>query len=175
MKTKVIIPYRNNWLVIVGCVLLLALMVPLAVTFYHEREYGCVVLCAFLTLFLLVGAWFRFNYGMHINDKRVLLLAQHGIKVVPWSDISMFVAKFTNSEVVAYMELKNGEKFAFIWEDLVLDNRRIFPALGWGNTTSRVSIRITDRFVERSIERLSQCEGIVIENLYRTKEEREYS
>lgn len=169
MKTKITIPYRNNWLIMTGCVLLLALMVPLAVTFFNEREYGCVILCAFLTLFLLAGAWFRFNYGMWINDKKVVLLAQHGIRVVPRENIFMFVAKFTNQEVVAYMELKNGEKFSFIWEDITLDNRRVFPARGWGNTTSRVSIHLTDRFVERSIERLTQHGWIAIEDLYERK------
>lgn len=165
MKIRINIPYRNGCWIVSGCLLMLAFMVPLTVTLMAKEEYGSALVCAFFALILLRGAWVRFNYGLRINEKRIVLRSHRQKRVIPYDAVREMVVTFYQ-ESVAVCVITQDEEIVFVWEEMVMESKRIFPALGWGSkdVPVRVGIRMTERFVENCTERLSQCEKVRIEN-----------
>ena len=168
MKTKLTVPYRNRFWVVLGCLLMLAFTGPLMVTFIREEEFGGAVIGAFFVVVLLHGAWRRLSYGIRIGEKRVVLRSQRQRHVVPYDAVVEVVVTFTQDKILACVKTQENEEIRFVWEEMVTDSRKVFPGRGWGSNSVpvRVGIRMTDRFVERSIERLTQCEKVRIEDFH---------
>lgn len=167
MKIKMTVPYRNGFWVVLGCLFMLAVLGPLTVTFIKGADYGGTVICTFLAWILLRGAWLRLNYGLRISEKRMILRSHRKKKVVPYDAVREVVVTFTQESIAACVKTQE-EEIRFVWEEMVTDSRKVFPGRGWGSNSVpiRVGIKMTDRFVENSIERLSQCEKVRIENFY---------
>lgn len=168
MKVKMRVPYENEGWSAVGYGLAFAFLLPLTVALaFKAKQYIGALICVVLALVLLLGAWKRFSYGMRINEKRVVLRSHRETKVVPYDDVREIVVTFTRDNVAARVNTADDE-FRVVWDDMWVDSRKTFPGLGWGynNPTIRVAVRMTDRFVTNSIERLSQCEKVRIENRY---------
>lgn len=171
MKAKMMVPYRNGFWSALGYGLAIAFMVPLAVALgFKAKQYVGTLICVVLATVLLQGAWKRFSYGMRIGKKRIVLRSHRETKTVSYDAVREVVVTFTQENVAALVKTEQ-EEFRFVWDDMWVDSRKTFPGLGWGynNPTVRVSVHITERFVSESIERLSQCEKVRIENLYSTE------
>lgn len=167
MKIHIRVPYRNGGWIAFGCLLLLAFLCPLTVTLIRSEQYGGTVICVALALILLHGAWRRLSYGFRINEKRVVLLSRRHKRVIPYDTVREMVVTF-HQESVAVRVITQDEEIVFVWEEMVMDSKTIFPGRGWGSNDVpvRVGIRMTERFVENCTERLSQCEKVRIENFY---------
>ena len=168
MKIKMTVPYRNGFWVILGCCWMMALLCPLTVTLIVKaKQYGSAAVCAALALVLLHGAWKRLNYGIRINTKRIVLRSHRQRKTVPYDAVREVVVTFAPESVTACVKTES-EEIRCAWEEIVVDSKKVFPGLGWGSSSVPVCIgvRMTDRFVRNSIERLSQCEKMRIENQY---------
>ena len=168
MKVKMTVPYENGCWSAFGYGLVVAVLGPLTVALVVKSEqYIGALICALLALVMLKGAWKRFSYGMRINEKRIVLRSHRETKVVPYDTVREVVVIFTQDNVAAVVKTEQ-EEFRFVWDDMWVDSRKTFPSLGWGynNPTVRVGVHITDRFVAKSIESLSRCEKVRIENLY---------
>lgn len=163
-----IIPYRNGCWSAFGYFLVIAFLGPLVVSLILKaKQYGTALVCTVLAVIILGGALKRFNYGMHIGKRRIVLFSQQEMKVVPYASVREVVVTFTQENVTALVKTED-EEIRFVWKDLVVDSRKTFPGLGWGYKSSAIShegIHMTDRFVAKSIERLSQCEKVRIEDL----------
>ena len=170
MKIQINVPYRNGCWMVVGCLLMMAFMVPLTVTLMAKEEYGSALVCAFFALVLLRGAWVRFNYGLRINEKRIVLRSHRQKRVIPYDAVRGIVVTFHQASVAVRVITQDAEEIHFVWEEMMVESKRIFPTWGWGSgsTPARVGIRMTERFVEKSMERLSQCEKVRVENFYLT-------
>ena len=171
MKVKITVPYQNGCWSAFGYGLVVALLGPLAVALIvKSKQYVGALICVALALVMLRGAWKRFNYGMRISEKRIVLFSHREKKVVPYDAVREVVVTFTKDNVAACIKTAEDE-IRFVWDDMWVDSRRTFPSLGWGydNPTIRVGVCMTDRFVAKSIEHLSQCEKVRIENLYSTE------
>ena len=168
MKIKLAVPYRNGGWIIAGCLLMMALLTPLTVTFIREEEYFGAVVCALLAGILLRSAWLRLNYGFCINEKHIVLRSHRKKKVVPYDAVREMIVTFTQESIAACVTTKDGEEIHFVWEEMTIDSKTIFPGRGWGSNSVPicVGIRMTERFVEKSMERLAQCEKVRIENFY---------
>jgi len=131
------------------------------------KEYGCALVCVILALILLRGAWLRLNYGIRINEKRIVLRSHRKKKTVPYDAVREVIVTFTQENVTACVKTME-EEIHFAWEEMTAESKEIFPGRGWGSGSVpvRVGINMTDRFVKESIERLSQCEKVRIENFY---------
>ena len=167
MKAKMRVPYENGVWSAVGYGLAFAFLVPLTVALaFKAKQYIGALICVVLAAVLLHGAWKRFSYGMRISEKRVVLRSHRETKVVPYDAVREIVVTFTRDNVAACVKMADDE-FRVVWDDIWLDSRKI-GGLGWryNDPTIRVAVRMTDRFVVKSIERLSQCEKVRIENLY---------
>ena len=167
MKTKLTIPYRNRFWVVVGCLLMLAFTVPMTVALVKRAEFGGAVIGAFFVLVLLHGAWRRLSYGIRIGEKRVVLRSQRQRHVVPYDAVVEVVVTFTQETIAACVKTRE-EEIRVVWDEMVTDSRKVFPGRGWGSNSVpvRVGIRMTDRFVERNIERLMRCEKVRIEDFH---------
>ena len=168
MKVKITIPYRNGCWIVLGCLLMMAFMGPLTVTFVKAEEYGGTLVCVALMGILLRGAWLRLNYGLRINEKSIVLRSRRKRSVVPYDAVREVVVTFTCDTVAACVKMLGGEEICFVWEEMITESSKIFPGRGWGSNSVpvRVGIKMTDRFVSKSIERLSRCEKVRIENRY---------
>ena len=167
MKAKMRVPYENGVWSAVGYGLAFAFLVPLTVALaFKAKQYIGALICVVLAAVLLYGAWKRFSYGMRISEKRVVLRSHRETKVVTYDAVREIVVTFTRDNVAACVKMADDE-FRVVWDDIWVDSRKI-GGLGWryNDPTIRVAVRMTDRFVAKSIERLSQCEKVCIENLY---------
>ena len=167
MRIRMTIPYENGVWSAVGYGLAFAFLVPLTVALaFKAKQYIGALICVVLAAVLLYGAWKRFSYGMRISEKRVVLRSHRETKVVTYDAVREIVVTFTRDNVAACVKMADDE-FRVVWDDIWVDSRKI-GGLGWryNDPTIRVAVRMTDRFVVKSIERLSQCEKVRIENLY---------
>lgn len=163
------VPYRNGFWIVLGCCVMLAFLVPMTIALVVKaKQFGSAAICIVLALILLGGAWKRLNYGIRINAKRILLLSHRRRQTVPYDAVSEMVVTFTPDSIAACVKMKDADDIRFVWEEMVTDSQKIFPGRGWGSNSVpvRVGIRMTDRFVRNSIERLSQCDKVRIENRY---------
>ena len=121
-----------------------------------------------MAFLLLRGAWIRLNYGFYINEKRVVLRSCGKKQVVPYDAVREMMVTFTQENMAVRVTTAQGEEIRFVWEAMTIDSKKIFPGLGWGSSSVpvRVGIRMTERFVENSMARLSQCEKVRMENFY---------
>ena len=154
MKIQMRIPYRKAWLVIAGALPLLALFVGMAIFALVEKHYGAVLFFLLFALLIFAGVYFRFRYGMTITEKRVVLIEQAAIKILPYEDVASITVKFTNESVSACVKMKNQKSHVFVWDSIYL-----------GNALKNYA-KISRHFVEKSVLQLSQCAKVQIENLY---------
>jgi hypothetical protein len=153
-KIKVIIPYRHSWLIFgLGFTVIFTLL-GIAVVMAIE---GIGIFTALLSVFALViavGLWFLFHYGIFITEKRVLLIEQSEIKAIPYDEVRKIVVIFSENGVTALIKAARGREYIFSWGNLHMG----------GVWITRVGIRITSAFVEKSIQALCQCEKVVVRN-----------
>lgn len=162
MKIKMKIKYRKTWLFIMGAALLLTLLAVMAVAFITEdHNYVLSIICLLLGVVILIAMYFRFNYGITINEKRLVAIEQAEIKILRYDDISYIIVKFTNESVVAYIKMKNQQEHVLVWDYIFLGTNLILP--------SKNKIKLYDEFVEESVTSLSKCPKVKIQNFYTCK------
>lgn len=161
MKIQMNIPYRKAWLVIVGAVLLLTMFTSLAIFALVEKRYGAVLFFGLFDLLIFAGVYFRFRYGMTITEKRVVLIEQAGIKILPYEDGASITVKFTNESVSACVKMKNQKSHVFVWHHIFLGTQAVLPSKNYA--------KIDRDFVEKSILQLLQCPKVEIQNFYSQK------
>ena len=162
MKAKMKIKYRGLWLFIIGCAVLFLLLAVMAVAFITEdHNVALAILCLLLGVIILIAMYFRFHYGITINEKRVVVIEQAGIKILRYDDIDRIVVKFTDDRVVAYIKMKNRQEHTFVWDAIFLGSHVILP--------SENKIALHDKWVEKSVTSLSKCQKVKIQNLYHQK------
>lgn len=160
MKVKMKIQYRKPWLFVFGAALLLLLLIVMTVAFISEdKNYVFGILCAVLSIVVLACIYFRFNYGITINEKRVVVIEQAEIKALRYDDVSSIVIKFTNESVTATIKMKKQQEYFFAWDEIYFGEGHIV-------LPSRNKIKLDGHFVEKSILCLSQCPKVKIQNFY---------
>lgn len=82
----------------------------MAVAFITEdHNYALAILCLLLDIVIIIATYFRLNYGITINKKRVVAIEQAGIRILQYDDVSNIVVKFTdeNKAVKKLREIKS--------------------------------------------------------------------
>ena len=93
------IKYRKAWLFIVGVIFLLTLLAVMAFVFiFEDHNYTWAILCSLLGIVVLIAIYFRFNYGITIKEKRVVVIEQSEIKILRYDDVSSITVKFNLSD-----------------------------------------------------------------------------
>ena len=139
--------------------LVLSLLTALAILSFMEKEYGIAIPLLFFDALLLFAAWcLFFAYGLRINDKRIIAVAQSQIKIIPLTEISRITVKFTPDSVSATIKTKYQSEIVFVWDSIYLGSNPIF--------LNCISANVTARFVEKSISELSKCDKVRILNYF---------
>jgi len=143
---------------VIGVAFLLTLLVFMAAVFITENQNDVLaVLCLLLGVVILIAVYFRFHYGITINEKRVVVIEQAEIKILRYDDVSRIIVKFTDESVVAYVKMKNRKVHTFVWDSIFLGTSVVLP--------SENKIKLYDEWVEKSIANLSKCPKVKIQNL----------
>ncbi len=159
MKAKMIIRYKRAPFFILICALLFLLLGVMAFTFITEdKNYGLATLCFALITLIFVAMYFRFNYGIRISEKRVIAIEQGKMKILKYDDVSSITIKFTNEKIIAYIKMKSHKEYTFVWDHVFLGSNVFLP--------SKLNIALDDKFVTKSIESLSICDKVKIQNFY---------
>ena len=158
MKIKMTIPYRTAWVFIVVCTALLVLLAAMTTGFAIDGSYGMAILCLAIAAMVIVAMAFRFNYGIRINDKRVVAIEQAGMKILRYQDVSDITIKFTRGAIAAEIKMKTQATHLLVWDKVFLGNSLILP--------NENKINLNDDFVHHSIENLSKCNKVKIQNFY---------
>lgn len=165
MKSKMKIKYRKVWLFAAGVAFLLILFAIMIFAFsFVDKNWVLGVLCSLLVIVVLGCTWVLFNYGITINEKHIVAIAQSNSKVLRYDDVSSIVIKFTNEDVVAYIKMKKGQEHTFVWDNIFLGVNLVLP--------SENKIKLNDKFVKESIESLSRCPKVKIQNFYSFKSDK---
>lgn len=146
MKAGMHITYRITWILrTISLILLISLAFFAAACWDIASLHGKTFLI-FLLLILLLPFLPSTN-GIWINEKRVIAAAQHGFKVLPYSEISKITISFSDGGVSATIRSR-GQDYEFVWSGLFLG----------GVFSLRSPVCINPKFVTKSIANLSRCE-----------------
>lgn len=111
---------------------------------------------------VLIGLGFFANYGIKITSKRVVLINQDMLKVFSYEDVSYIEIGFTNDSVFGTVKAKNQKAYDFYFSGVDLNK-----GFQWFHSRFLESdLKITEKFVKKSIAKLSTCEKVKIQNNY---------
>ncbi len=164
MKAKMLIPYHHTWLFVSGTVVLLFLFGFLAFEFIKDNNGGLAVLCLLLAVFPPVSLAFRQNYGIRINQNRVIAIEQSAMKIIPYDEVRRITVRFTNQSVTALIKMMDNSEVFFVWDKVFLGYDALLP-----DQCAYNKVNLHEEFVQKSIASLSVCEKIVIQDCRKTK------
>lgn len=125
-------------------------------------ELKAIVAIAFIAL--CVGFGFFLNYGIKISSKRVVLLNQEMFKIFRYEDVVYIKITFYNDNIKGIIKAKYEEPCEFCFDGIDLRVGRSRSYL-WVK-----GLKFTQRFIDKSIAKLSTCEKVKIQNAYITQE-----
>lgn len=115
---------------------------------------------------LIVGMGFFWNYGIRITSKRVILMNQLMLKIFRYEDVIYIKIVFDNDTISGKIKAKHKKACEFCFDGIDLSSRSLFLGHLWIE-----GLKLTKKFVDKSISDLSACEKVKIQNLY-TKQEK---
>jgi len=152
-------------------VLLLLMALPVFVYFLFSgivhRNEGVALSGAIPLVVMIVGMGFFWSYGIRITEKSVTLINQHMLKVFDYEDVIYINISFGKDSIFGEIKAKNQKVYDFCFNGIDLNHGRsvcFFPSL-WVS-----GLRLTEKFVDKSIAKLSTCEKVKSQNLYAREE-----
>lgn len=159
MKAKMLVPYRHTWLFVSGTIVLLLFLGLLAFGFIKDNNGGLAFLCLLLAAFPPIALAFRQNYGIRINEKRVVAIEQSAIKIIPYDEVRRITIRFTSESVTALIKMMDNSEIYFVWDEIFLGHDAFLPDKCAYNQAD-----IDEAFIEKSIASLSACPKVIIQN-----------
>ncbi len=158
------IKYSHARLFIGGGAFLLALIGFSAYVFVTEGDYGLGALCALVAAVVLVALFFRFNYGIKIGRRLVLVIANDFVRLFKYSSIDRIEVCFYQELITAKIRTADRKRYEVVWDDIYLGYSFILP--------QEAKIKITEKYVEKAVARLSRWEKVTAKSLLPRKERR---
>lgn len=150
------LPLLETLLVLIG--------LPLCIFFLISKIPELITVGAIVLVVVIVACVFFFNYGITISPKAVVLMNQDMLKIFPYENIVYIKIVFHNDSIEGEVKARGQKPFPFCFTGT---HPRGLIFLGYIFSTS--GVKITKKFVDKSIERLSLCEKVKIKNLYTEK------
>ena len=152
------VPILMQLLLLLGVPLLLWLMV----TGITVQSAGLTFVGAIPLFIVLIGFGFFWNYGIKITSKRVTLLSQDMWKTFYYDEIKYIEIGFSNNSIYGTIKAQNQKAYDFYFSGIDLNR-----GSQWFHSRLLESdLKMTEQFVKRSIEKLSVCEKVKIQNRY---------
>ncbi|MBQ7335388.1 MAG: hypothetical protein IJW92_02810 [Clostridia bacterium] len=109
----------------------------------------------------IVGFGFFFSYGIKITSQRVVLINQSMIKSFRYEDVIYIKIVFKNESIEGEIKTKHQKACSFCFDGIDLSGRSLFLSHLWMS-----GLKLTKKFVDKSIANLSTCEKVKIQDLY---------
>ena len=136
-----------------------SLLTVIATVTLKEGAYALSAIAILINLLLTFALWCRFfAYGLRITHKRVIAVDQTSVKFLPYGSVSRITVKFTSDAVSAVIKTKDQSEYFFVWDSIYLGSDPILPNQNKAN--------VTQKFIEKSINELSKCEKVRIQNYF---------
>lgn len=158
MEIRIRMKYHGMWLVIILAALLLSVFVIGTVVFFDEGSVGLAVLTIVLSLVIVFSLWLGLSYGIYINEKRVVLIDQSEVRIIPYENISKITVRFTDDSITAIVKEKRQGEHVFVWNHLYFGHRIILP--------SKLDLMINDKLISEIASRLITCPKVEVQNFY---------
>ena len=161
MKIKMTVKYKGTGLFITVATILLALFTVMTVLFViKDGNYLCAILCLIPITAVVAAIYFRFNYGIRINEKRIVIVEQSHVKVFSYENVRSMTVSFTDKNIRASVQTSDKKEYIFVWDNILAGNRSLLP--------SQFGIKLNKQFVEKSISTLSTCPKVKPINFYKS-------
>ena len=139
--------------------LVFSLLTVIATVTLKDGAYALSAIAILINLLLSFALWCRFfAYGLRISHKRVIAVDQTSVKFLPYGSVSRITVKFTSDAVSAVIKTKDQSEYCFVWDSIYLGSDPILPNQNKAN--------VTLKFIEKSINELSKCEKVRIQNYF---------
>ncbi len=162
MKT---IKIRNFHRIPILLKILMLLGLPLIICFLvvgiTEDIGGLTFIGAFVLVIVAVGFGFFYSYGIKITSKRVTVLNQDMIKTFRYDDVVYIEIIFDEDTICGEIKAKQQPKCFFYFDGIDLNRGAVFST-----RFLESNLKITKKFVDKSIAQLSNCEKVRVKNLY---------
>ena len=149
--------------------ILISLAIPLCIFLVIggmiHRITDIIVIGAIPVVILVIAAAFFLNYGIKITSKRLVLMNQSMWKIFRYEDVIYMKITFDQNRIFGEIKAKYQKPYEFCFDGIWL-----------GGASSLFSfcissdLKLTKKFVDKSIADLSTCEKVRIKNLYPKQE-----
>ena len=116
---------------------------------------------AFVLVIVAVGLGFFYSYGIKISSKRVTVFNQDMIKNFRYDDVVYIEIVFDQDDICGEIKAKQQPKCVFRFDGIDLNRGALFRT-----RFLESNLKITKKFVDKSIAQLSNCEKVRVRNLY---------
>ena len=145
--------------------LLILIALPICLCFLilgiTEHVAGLVCIGAIPLGATIIGLGFFFSYGIKSTSKRVTLINQGMLKIIPYEDVVYLKIIFDTESIHGEIKIKQQKACSFCFDVINFSSARSFFPHLWIS-----GLKLTKAFVDKSIESLSTCEKVKIQNLY---------
>lgn len=152
------IPYKKGWLFTLALAVLVLLFGSIAFVFIDEGMIGAAVGCFVIVFLTILGYSFKAIYGIYIGKRHFVAIEQSTVKVLKLNDISRITVKFSNECVSCLVKMKSQAEHVVVFDGIYLGSSLLLP--------DSISLKLSKEFVDRSIERLLECELVKIQDFY---------
>ena len=154
-----VIRFKKAPLFLFFYLLVFSMLTVIAIVTLKEGTYSLSVIAIVINLLLTFALWCRFfAYGLRISNKRVIAVDQTSVKFLPYDLVSRITVKFMSDDVSAVIKTKDQSEYCFVWDSIYLGSDPILPNQNKAN--------VTQKFIEKSINELSKCEKVRIQNYF---------
>ena len=126
-----------------------------------EHIAALILIGAIPLVSAVIGLCFFFSYGIKITSKRIVLINQRMLKSFRQDDVIYIKIVFKSESIEGEIKTKHQKACSFCFDGIDLSGRSLFLSHLWIS-----GLKLTKKFVDKSIANLSICEKVKIQDLY---------
>lgn len=118
-----------------------------------------IVIGVIFVIVMIVGLGFFYSYGIKITPKRVTVINQGMLKIFDYEKVAYIKIVFDKQSIWGEIKAYHQKPCEFSFDIVDFSSRTTFGYRIWIS-----EIKLTKKFVDKSVALLSQCEKVQIEN-----------
>lgn len=133
----------------------------LCLGFFMSGVADLIVIGVIFVIVMIVGLGFFYSYGIKITPKRVTVINQRMFKIFDYERVSYIKIVFGKQSIWGEIKVYHQKPCEFSFDIVDFSSRTLIGYMLWIS-----EVRLTKKFVDKSIARLSQCEKVQIQNCW---------
>ena len=139
--------------------LLVILVSAICLFFLISGVTDLIVVGVIFVIVMIVGLGFFYSYGIKITPKRVTVINQRMLKIFDYEKVAYIKIVFDKQSIWGEIKAYHQKPCEFSFDIVDFSSRTAFGYRIWIS-----EIKLTKKFVDKSVALLSQCEKVQIEN-----------